>query len=107
MTYLELKEIGSGNDFQNKYSEIMRMWAIPIVLTIERHGEAGFNQIKKDLKEINSTTLSSTLAILEKYGMLERVIIPAKPIRVRYSLTGKGKEFYKIALNLAEFLEEA
>ena len=98
MTYLELKEIGSGKEFLDKYSDIMRMWTVPIMLAIERHGEAGFNQIKKDVKGINSTTLSTTLGMLEKYGLLERVIIPAKPVRVKYSLTDKGKELYKISL---------
>ncbi len=106
MTYLELKEIGTGKDFLAKYSEIMRLWTIPIILAIERNGEAGFNQIKKDIKGINSTTLSTTLGILEKYGILERVIIPAKPVRVKYSLTAKGKGFYTVSLKLATLIEE-
>jgi Predicted transcriptional regulators len=91
LTYLELKEIGSGKDFLSKYSDIMRLWAVPVILSIGRNGEAGFNQIKREVKGINSTTLSSTLGMFEKYGFLARVIIPSKPVRVKYSLTEKGE----------------
>ena len=37
---------------------------------------------------INSTTLSKTLDLMEKNGLIDRVIIPEKPVRVKYSLTG-------------------
>ncbi|EQB73186.1 MAG: helix-turn-helix transcriptional regulator [Candidatus Thermoplasmatota archaeon] len=106
MTYLELKEIGSGKDFLSKYSDIMRLWAVPVILSIGRNGEAGFNQIKREVKGINSTTLSSTLGMFEKYGFLARVIIPSKPVRVKYSLTEKGRKFYGISLDLASMIED-
>jgi DNA-binding HxlR family transcriptional regulator len=103
---LELKEIGTGKDYLDKYSDIMRLWTLPVILTIGRHGEAGFNLIKKEVAGINSTTLSNTLSIFEKYGLLERVIIPSKPVRVKYSLSPAGKKFYDISLNLVSFIEE-
>ena len=67
---------------------------------------SGFNRIKKEVTGINNTTLSATLSILEKYGLLERVIIPVKPVRVNYSFTEKGREFYSVCVNLASFIED-
>ena len=34
-----------------------------------------------------------------------RVIIPEKPVRVKYSLTEKGLEFHRIMMELSEFVE--
>lgn len=106
MTYVELKEIGTGQDYARKYSEIMRQWTVPVVIAIGKYGGAGFNRIKREVKGINNTSLSSTLSNLEKYGLLERIIIPSKPVRVNYSFTEKGKEFYSICLNLASLIED-
>jgi DNA-binding HxlR family transcriptional regulator len=106
LTYLQLKEIGSGKDYSSKYSEIMRQWTIPVVIAIAKYDGAGFNRIKREVKGINNTSLSSTLSNLEKYGILERIIIPSKPVRVNYSFTEKGREFYSICINLASFIEE-
>jgi DNA-binding HxlR family transcriptional regulator len=106
MTFLELKEIGSSEEFLKKYSDLMRLWTLPVILSIGRHGKAGFNQIKKEAHGISSNTLSSVLNMFEQYGIVERVIIPAKPVRVKYSLTGNGKKFYDISINLASFLED-
>ena len=106
LTYLQLKEIGAGKDYSRKYSEIMRQWTIPVVLAIGKYDGAGFNRIKREIKGINNTSLSSTLSNLEKYGILERIIIPSKPVRVNYSFTKKGREFYTVCINLASFIEE-
>ncbi len=106
MTYLELKEIGTGKEYARKYSEIMRQWTVPVVIAIGKFNGAGFNRIKNEVKGINNTSLSTTLSILEKYGLLERVIIPEKPVRVNYSFTEKGREFYSVCVNLASFIED-
>jgi DNA-binding HxlR family transcriptional regulator len=106
LTYLQLKEVGSGKDYSRKYSEIMRQWTIPVVIAIGKYDGAGFNQIRRDIKGINNTSLSSTLSNLEKYGILERIIIPSKPVRVNYSFTEKGRKFYSLCINLASFIEE-
>jgi DNA-binding HxlR family transcriptional regulator len=44
--------------------------------------------------------------MFEKYGFLARVIIPSKPVRVKYSLTEKGRKFYGISLDLASMIED-
>ncbi len=65
---------------------------------------SGFNELKRGIKGINSTTLSNTLSVLEKYSIIEREIIPSKPVKVRYSLTENGNKLYNIISSLADFL---
>ena len=101
-----MEGIEAGKDYSRKYSEVMRQWTVPVVIAIGKYDGAGFNRIKREVKGINNTSLSTTLSNLEKYGLLERIIIPSKPIRVNYSFTGKGREFYSICVNLAYFIED-
>ena len=42
MTYLELKEIGSGKDFLSKYSDIMRLWAVVSINSTIYSGNFGY-----------------------------------------------------------------
>jgi len=88
-----------------KYGELMRSWTLPVVYALGEKDHSGFNDLKKRIKGINSTTLSKTLEIMEKNALIDRVIIPEKPIRVKYSLTRKGLEFHRIMMELSEFME--
>ena len=36
--------------------------------------------------------LSDSLTTLEEHGLVERVVVSEKPVRVRYSLTDRGRE---------------
>ncbi|MEM0139074.1 MAG: helix-turn-helix domain-containing protein [Ferroplasma sp.] len=106
MTYATLKEIKAGSELIKKYSSIMRMWTLPVILSIGRTDGIGFNKIKKDVPGINPTTLSLTLRQFEKYGLVERTIIPSRPVRINYNITEKGMEFYDLALKLTEFIQD-
>jgi len=86
-----------------KYKELMRSWTLPVIYALGEKENSGFNDLKKSIGVINSTTLSQTLDIMEKYGIVERIIIPQKPVRVKYSLTARGLEFHRIIMELWEF----
>jgi len=86
-----------------KYKELMRTWTLPVIYALGEKEHSGFNDLKKSIGVINSTTLSQTLDIMEKYGIVERIIIPQKPVRVKYSLTARGLEFHRIIMELWEF----
>ncbi len=57
------------------------------------NGPKGFNELlhmgKKD--DLNSRTLSRTLKILVRRGVVNRTVTSTQPFSVRYSLTEKGK----------------
>ncbi len=75
------------------YNRIMRRWT-PLILMDLENGKT-FNEIKNSLK-INQTTLSEYLSTLENYGIIERIIIPSKPVRVKYQLTNNGRKLLDI-----------
>ncbi|AAT43637.1 transcriptional regulator [Picrophilus oshimae DSM 9789] len=84
------------------YNKIMRRWTPLIIMNI---GDGrSFNEIKKLLK-INQTTLSEYLSSLENYNIIERVIIPSRPVHVKYRLTEKGKKLLELIYGLFDLME--
>jgi DNA-binding HxlR family transcriptional regulator len=49
--------------------------------------------------------LAERLTQLEKFGVIQRRVVPVSPPRVEYSLTVKGHEVYKILCSLASWSE--
>lgn len=74
---------------------IGRRWSTGIVtrLTV---GPQRFNRLKTSLPGISSKTLSVNLKQLEREGMIERKEVGARPLRVEYELTDKGKDFVNV-----------
>ncbi len=101
LTLLKLYDL-IDDDLNKKYRDILRQWTMPIILSLGNKN-LGFNELKRKIN-INSTTLSNTLSILEKYNLIERNIIASKPVKVNYSLTEKGNKLYNIIASLADFL---
>src|SRR4030042_6290637 len=74
-----------------------KKWAICIVNHLGRAKSLRYNEIKNLIGIISPKTLSDTLKVLEKEGVINRNVYPETPPRVEYSLTKKGNEL-KIAL---------
>lgn len=55
-------------------------------------GPKRFNELKRNIGNINSKTLSVSLKHLMREGLAERRVIETSPISVEYCLTDKGKE---------------
>ena len=103
MTLLKLYDLINNDELNAKYHDILRQWTMPVILSLGSKN-SGFNELKRGIKGINSTTLSSMLSIFEKYNVVEREIIPSKPVKVKYSLTENGNKLYNIISSLADFL---
>ncbi len=56
--------------------------------------------------EGNSKILSARLKDLEKFGLVKKRKYNIYPYIVNYSLTAKGKEFYKTFLYIGNFYEK-
>ena len=66
-----------------------RRWILAIVYA--SHGGAiRFNEFKRVLEGIPPRTLAQRLVDLEEEGILERVVLDARPPRVEYRLTERG-----------------
>ena len=53
--------------------------------------ECGFSELHTAIDDISNKMLSDSLTTLEDHDLIERVVVSEKPVRVRYSLTDRGR----------------
>jgi len=83
---------------------VSKKWAICIVDHLSRADHLRYNEIKNHIGVISPKTLSDTLKVLEKSGIIKRVVYPETPPRVEYSLTTKGSELKTALQPLLQWL---
>jgi DNA-binding HxlR family transcriptional regulator len=66
-----------------------RRWLLSI-LYAAHSGAVRFNEFRQVLGEIPPRTLAARLGELEDAGVLQRTVVPSRPPRVEYHLTGAG-----------------
>jgi DNA-binding HxlR family transcriptional regulator len=81
------------------FNLLFQKWNLEILYTLFLKKPVGFGELKKILG-VNSRTLSDKLKMLKKYGYIERNVGTGPPLRVKYSLTLKGKNTVLLALPL-------
>lgn len=87
------------------WNEITRTWTLPTIHALGLKEPARFNELKRRIEGISATSLAERLTQLEKFGVIQRKVVPVSPPRVEYSLTVKGHEVYKILCSLARWSE--
>ncbi len=55
-----------------------------------------FNQLRRNLGNLNTKSLTDTLRNLEEHQMIKRQVFPTVPVTVEYSITEKGKAFSSV-----------
>lgn len=91
---------------KKKILNLFRAWSIPVVRALGKNSPSRFNQLKRQIKGISSTSLSERLSNLEEDGIVQRVVIPHNPPSVEYSLTSKGLELHTILVELGDWAEK-
>ncbi|HJK10589.1 MAG TPA: helix-turn-helix domain-containing protein [Methanocorpusculum sp.] len=79
---------------------ISKKWALMIIAVIGNRGSAGFNELKRQLCNVSSKTLSNTLKDLEEHGLVYRQVVDQTPPVVRYYLTVSGWELRELLIPL-------
>jgi DNA-binding HxlR family transcriptional regulator len=79
-----------------------RRWTVSI-LVASNEGAVRFNEFLQMLGPVPPATLASRLAGLEQAGILERVVVDARPPRVEYQLTARGQRLGTILAALQAF----
>ena len=79
-----------------------RRWTVSI-LWASHEGAVRFNEFRQVLGPVPPATLTVRLAELERAGVLEREVIDARPPRVEYRLTARGRELRSLVEALARF----
>jgi len=68
-----------------------RRWTLSI-LYASRSGAVRFNEFRQALGPVPPGTLAARLAELAEAGVFDRVVVDARPPRVEYRVTRRGKE---------------
>ncbi len=89
----------------NAIREIGGEWKL-IVIRYLSEGPQGFNELMKNIPDVNSKTLASTLKYLEEHGIINRDVESTRPFRVKYSLTPKGESLEDALSDLKKWGEE-
>lgn len=79
---------------------VSKKWTLMIINSLGNHHKLRFNQLMKELEGVSPKTLSDTLKILEKEGLVKRELFKEIPPRVEYSLMEDGVELRKAIVPL-------
>ncbi len=89
----------------NAIREIGGEWKL-IIIRYLSEGQQGFNELMKNIPDVNSKTLASTLKYLEEHEIINRDVESTRPFRVKYSLTPKGEALESAFFYLKEWGEK-
>jgi DNA-binding HxlR family transcriptional regulator len=79
-----------------------RRWAVSI-LYASFEGALRFNEFRQALGQIPPRTLAQRLVELAEAGVLDRVVIDARPPRVEYRLTADGRRLVAVFAAVVRF----
>ena len=83
---------------------VERRWTISI-LWASHEGAVRFNEFLQVLGSVSPATLTARLTELESAGVLERRVVDARPPRVEYRLTERGRELQALVSALQRFAD--
>jgi DNA-binding HxlR family transcriptional regulator len=84
---------------EESFNRLSQKWNLEILYILFLKNSTNFSELKKVLG-VNSRTLSDKLKMLKRYGYIERAVDAGPPLRVKYTLTTKGKNIVLLALPL-------
>ena len=93
----ELKETVHG--LEESFCLLSEKWNLQILFILFLWGTVGFGSLKKVLN-VNSRTLSDKLKSLQESNYIKRSVDQGPPLRVKYSLTARGRNTILLALPL-------
>lgn len=65
-----------------------------------------FNQLRRNLGNLNTKGLTDTLRNLEEHQIIKRQVFATVPVTVEYSITDKGKAFSDVFLEINKWKKE-
>ncbi len=90
--------------FQAAVELIGRRWTGAIIRSMLA-GSHRFSDIQSKVPGLSDRLLAERLRELEAARVIVRTVHPETPVRIEYSLTGKGEELRSIVLSLGEWAE--
>jgi DNA-binding HxlR family transcriptional regulator len=93
----DLKE--DMQSLEESFNLLSQKWDLEILYILFLKITCSFNELKKILG-VNSRTLSDKLKSLKRHDYIERIVETGPPLRVKYTLTTKGRNTALLALPL-------
>jgi DNA-binding HxlR family transcriptional regulator len=94
------EEIRRAADLLERRFAVSILWA-------SNEGAVRFNEFLQVLGSVPPGTLTARLTELEQAGVLERVVIDARPPRVEYRPTERGRRLQALVTALQRFADSA
>jgi len=79
-----------------------KKWTLQIIRDLFR-GKKRFSEFIKANPQISTKMLSLRLKELQESGLIKKNVVSTTPVKIEYSLKGKGKALNRILFQLAEF----
>ncbi len=79
-----------------------KKWTMQIIRDLF-NGKKRFSEFLESNPQISTKMLSLRLKELQESGLIKKTVISTTPVKIKYSLTQKGKALNRILFRLAEF----
>ncbi|MFD7082333.1 winged helix-turn-helix transcriptional regulator [Streptomyces sp. NPDC059918] len=76
------------------FSDVANKWALLIIEALGE-GTLRFTELRNEVEGVSHKMLTQNLRMLERNGLVDRVVHPTVPPRVEYSLTEPGQALRK------------
>ncbi len=91
--------------YQRAVEIVGRRWS-GAILRAMLAGATRFGEMQEAIPDLSNRMLSERLREFEAEGIVERVVVPDRPVRVEYRLTEKGRSLNDVVEALSRWSEE-
>ena len=91
--------------YQRAVEIVGRRWS-GAILRAMLAGASRFGEIQEAIPELSNRMLSERLREFEAEGIVERVVVPERPVRVEYRLTEKGRALNDVVEALSRWSQD-
>lgn len=91
--------------YQRAVEIVGRRWS-GAILRAMLAGASRFGEIQEAIPELSNRMLSERLREFEAEGIVERVVVPERPVRVEYRLTEKGRALNGVVEALSRWSQD-
>lgn len=81
-------------------------WSLLVLLVINSNVTVRFNELGRQIPDISTRVLSSTLKTLEADGLIDRKVYAQVPPKVEYTLTDTGRSLIPLIMQLTEWAQQ-
>ena len=91
--------------YQRAVEIVGRRWS-GAILRAMLTGASRFGEIQEAIPDLSNRMLSERLREFEAEGIVERVVVPKRPVRVEYRLTEKGRSLNDVVEVLSRWSQD-